>query len=738
MKNRNQTIGISLILIFLTLSVLQMIYLENSNDIIEKSDTKNADEKDKYSLIKSSGFYYESFIHITGANWTETLTKPWCSGFGNSTHPYLIENVTITGGPLSGIFIENSEVNFIIRNVTIYNMPENGIFLDNTNNATITNNTLYNNNFYGIWLDNSNKSKIFENNVYDNNDDGIHLRDCVNATVYNNFVKNNRLFGASGIYIRRSVNINISFNIVEDNEDNGIYAVDSSYLDIIGNQIEDNDISGVNFVSTNNSIITDNSLINNITESNSVNNFIIMNKINGTYGPVIIDETGNGNFTWSQATIYSWVSGFGTLGNPYVIENITIDGGVLSSCIEVKNSRKYFEIRNSNFTNSKAGAGVYGGIVLSNVTNGFLIENNVSANNDIGIFLSLTNNTIIHQNIASHNLAGVFLNIDNYNNTISNNIIYNNSLHGILMGERNKNNTVSTNQIRYNSQSGIHILANSDNNNFSLNYLEENKRGLLLGISSNNTISKNIINQNIDYGVYIGDIGCEDNLLYDNNFTNNGIANAYDSGADTMWNNTYMGNFWSNYTELGSDAVDANDDGIGDIPYTIYDTVNSKDYLPIYDDGHDGNPILIDNTNTNSWKWFSRTSWVNGNGTPSDPYIIKNLVIDGENFTSSITIENSNVIFIIENNTLFNSSSGSGINTGAGVKLINVNNGTLVNNNCSYNNGNGIFLINSNNITIMNNTINFNKHSGIVLNNSNHITISKNNNTINNNNFFGI
>ncbi|MHA1893508.1 MAG: hypothetical protein ACTSX4_03290 [Candidatus Helarchaeota archaeon] len=46
------------------------------------------------------------------------------SGYGNITHPYIIENKTINGGGATGILIKNTDSFFIIRNCTIYNMGQ--------------------------------------------------------------------------------------------------------------------------------------------------------------------------------------------------------------------------------------------------------------------------------------------------------------------------------------------------------------------------------------------------------------------------------------------------------------------------------------------------------------------------------------------------------------------------------------------------------------------------------------
>ncbi|MHA1234897.1 MAG: hypothetical protein ACTSQL_07400, partial [Promethearchaeota archaeon] len=71
-----------------------------------------------------------------------------------------------------------------------------------------------------------------------------------------------------------------------------------------------------------------------------------------------------------------------------------------------------------------------------------------------------------------------------------------------------------------------------------------------------------------------------------------------------------------------------------------------------------------------------------GSGTSIDPYIIEDLVIDGESSGSCISISSSNIYFKIENCTLYNSGGNDG---DAGILLLNVRNGQLLNNSASNN-----------------------------------------------------
>ncbi|MHA1292446.1 MAG: hypothetical protein ACTSQJ_07245 [Promethearchaeota archaeon] len=63
------------------------------------------------------------------------------------------------------------------------------------------------------------------------------------------------------------------------------------------------------------------------------------------------------------------------------------------------------------------------------------------------------------------------------------------------------------------------------------------------------------------------------------------------------------------------------------------------------------NPIII---NDNWSDTADKHDWCYGDGTPWDPYIIENVVIDAQSQTNGISILNSNDFFIIRNCTIFN------------------------------------------------------------------------------------
>jgi len=136
------------IIIIFTLGIvfgLSLFFITNNNlseinnDTSSKySDNSNFDNKNLKISADSEK------IHIDN-NWTDAKAAGICTGSGNYTHPYIIEDLIIdSGGSGSGIRIENSDFYFRIENCTLYNSggsyPNAGIRLYNVDNGTLIDN----------------------------------------------------------------------------------------------------------------------------------------------------------------------------------------------------------------------------------------------------------------------------------------------------------------------------------------------------------------------------------------------------------------------------------------------------------------------------------------------------------------------------------------------------------------------------------------------------------------------
>ena len=151
-------------------------------------------------------------------------------------------------------------------------------------------------------------------------------------------------------------------------------------------------------------------------------------------------------------------------------------------------------------------------------------------------------------------------------------------------------------------------------------------------------------------------------------------------------------NVFSYHTENDRDYTVVDSDISSDINLKSSKSWSNLTFIHIDDSGASGN---------GTWSWAEGESWCS---KIANVYVIENVTIDATGNSFGILIGNSSVYFTIRNCTVFNSGSGS---LDAGIKLINTNNGTLTENNCT-NNRIGIYLDNCANITISNNFLNDN------------------------------
>ena len=122
------------------------------------------------------------------------------------------------------------------------------------------------------------------------------------------------------------------------------------------------------------------------------------------------------------------------------------------------------------------------------------------------------------------------------------------------------------------------------------------------------------------------------------------------------------------------------------------------------------NQILINDLDPElNWsKTAIENDWCSGSGTFKDPYIIKDIIVDGEYSKQCIKILNSEVYFKIQNCTVTRGGDIPNNINGKGIGLHHVKNGNISKNLIHFNDGPGILLGDCENLTINQNTINYN------------------------------
>jgi len=418
-----------------------------------------------------------------------------------------------------GIALSGANDNTISGNNATYNQWF-GILLQLSNYSTIIHNTINNNSYYGIGLITSVNSLIFNNSFIGNTINA--LDNGTNNQWDNGFIgnfwddyggvdANDDGIGDTPYLILGSANSQDNFPIWDDGE--SIVPIIIIYSPVQNEQFKitppnfNISIDEINLDSTwyylsNGTYQTNNYIFSGLTgqinqlawdvyvsgsivitfcANDTAGNIgyqaVTVKKISEYYilNPLIIDDTGAGNYTWSEAVTKSWCFGLGLSNNPFVIEYVMINGQNTFNCIEIRNSNAIFIIRNCIFYNGEAG------IKLTNTTNGQLLFNNCSNNNGNGICLNQSYSIIISGNIAnSNNKTGIELLFSNFN-LIKENSINNNTINGISLINSTNNE----------------ILDNNETINDNGFY------GIYLNFSDYNNISNNVINYNEKYGIYL-------------------------------------------------------------------------------------------------------------------------------------------------------------------------------------------------------------------------------------------
>ena len=403
--------------------------------------------------------------------------------------------------------------------------------------------------------------------------------------------------------------------------------------------------------------------------------------------PIVI----NGNTDWAiKAASEPWCSGSGTWSDPYIIENVTINGLNASSCIAINNSDVYFIIQNSNLYNASEYTGnpsdnTYdAGIKLTDVTNGKLLNNNCSKNNWYGIYIKNGfNNSIIENNVSYNLFNGIEL------------------LHA-------ENSLVRANEVNNNNRKGIEI-SYSYNSIIWGNTANFNEWGITVSNSDGSIVKNNIANNNGHYGIDLDSehIDVQGNTANDNE---NGIYLSWKANND-IHNNTVSENMigiylWNSNNNKIYDNNASNNFFTGIKLYGFHSKSNNNEITNNYVNGNGNDGIWLDyNCHNNT--------------------ISQNIALT--NPGSGISLTHGNSFNFITDNKLYENNYG--------IALGNSFNNTILRNNASSNTWFGIDLYQSKNNTVLENVILDNGNMGIELYESDHNQVRE---TVSIGNFYGV
>jgi uncharacterized repeat protein (TIGR01451 family) len=182
--------------------------------------------------------------------------------------------------------------------------------------------------------------------------------------------------------------------------------------------------------------------------------------------------------------------------------------------------------------------------LTGNTINGFIAGN--------GISLNSANHNTINQNTINNCFNGIYT-FESNNNIISENTVSNNANVGIFITETSTGNSIINNIAKNMNGHGIYLNRFCDNNNIEGNHITTSTLdGITIGASTGNTIKKNFIAYNNQYGIWSNYYG---NIITENTIINNnrgiGLNNYLENGqAETILFNRIFNNSEYNYINL--------------------------------------------------------------------------------------------------------------------------------------------------------------------------------------------
>lgn len=240
--------------------------------------------------------------------------------------------------------------------------------------------------------------------------------------------------------------------------------------------------------------------------------------------------------------------------------------------------------------------------------------------------------------------------------------------------------------------------------------------GMILEGATNHVITRNVIESNGNGGIRV--LGsCVNVSVLVNSFGSNAGGNAVveTAGTGIHFSSGAVGNYWSDYTTRYPGAT--NDGLVWNTPYTIGGGIGYQDEFPLVAFANVYDPIVI--TSDAQLDAFDKKS---GAGTPGDPYIIQDFVMDAYQAGHGILLRDTTRHVVIQYFTILRAKFWTG---DAGIKLeyaanVTVKHGKLIDNN------HGVFTFMSVDIVVENVSCISNHVGGISVSYSERVTLTSN------------
>jgi len=458
--------------------LLILVLIQNQNNILIQYELIYEDKQDSFNrVVQKTGKSLSSISEV--AEYTERGPIEILSnnafgptgynfpGYGNITHPYLIDGYNITDYSMSILIrIESTTSYFKISNCLLNGLDfgVDGLWLYNVVHGTIENNSIYACDD-GIYLYES-SNNTFSNNTINNCDNGIFTWNSHSNTFNENLIYN---CDSSGIPLTASSHNSFFKNTLYNCGNYGIFLSSmSNYNNLSGNTVFNCSDYGVILSSSSN---------------NSLSNNIIYN-IEFTDG------------IWLQTSVNT------TLINNTIYDILAGDGiGIMDSNNNLLSSNTIYNCSGN-------------GIILISTRYNFLSTNIIYNCGEDGInFWSSPYNNIFQNKISKCEYYGIRLDTSCNNNTIAASSI-NECYLGIFLSS-SSNNIIRNNNIFNNSDYGIYIIGSSNYNSINWNNFINNIGG---GTPQGSDSSTNDL---ISYNYWDDHTGTdsEPNGIFDNPYT---------------------------------------------------------------------------------------------------------------------------------------------------------------------------------------------------------------------------